>query len=117
MKILQLFFISGIAFFFGLIIYFLRKKMLALKNTLPWFFLAFLMLLFSVFPDLLMPIASLIGFEVASNAIFSLLFAFIVIILLQHTSAVSQQNDMIKTLAQLNALLEKRVRELEKNEI
>ena len=111
--VLQLTFIIGIFFFYGLIIFFLKKNALSLKYTLLWIFSGFFMLLVSIFPNSLRYVTNILGFELVSNAIFSFLLGFIIIILLQLTSIVSKQSESLKTLIQTNALLEKRIRELE----
>ena len=110
---LQLSFIIGIVIFLVFIIFFLRKKALSLKYSLLWLFSAFLMLILSIFPTTLVCIAHIFGFALPSNAIFSLLFGLVIAILLSLTSIVSKQTERIKTLIQVNALLEKRIRELE----
>ena len=110
---LQLFFIVGILLFFCFIIILLRKNALDIKYTLLWFFSAFIMLVLSIFPGLLETFQNMLGFEVLSNVVFSLLFGFVITIILFLTSVVSKQSRMIKTLVQTNALLEKRLRNLE----
>jgi hypothetical protein len=112
-NILQYIFIVGVVFFFGIIIFFLRKKALSLKYTLLWLISGFAMLLVSIFPDILTFISKILGFQVASNALFTLLLGFFLMILLSLTSIVSWQTEKIKTLAQTIALLEKRMREME----
>jgi len=112
-NILQLSFIIGLIFFFGIIIYFLRKKALSLKYTLLWLISGFIMLIVSIFPNILAFFSDKLGFQVASNALFALIIGFILMILLSLTSIVSKQNEKIKTLAQTIAILEKRIRELE----
>ena len=114
-SILQFSFIAGVFCFFGLILLFLRKKALSLKYSLLWLFSAFIMLIISIFPSVSLFIAKTLGFELASNAVFSLLLSFVILISLSLTSIVSKQNEKIKTLVQVNALLEKRIRELEKD--
>ena len=111
--VLQYSFIFGIVFFLGIVIFFLRKNALSLRYALLWLFSAFFMLIISIFPNILDSVAKLMGFEVASNAIFSILLGFNIVILLQLTSIVSRQAEKIKTLVQTSALLEKRIRELE----
>jgi hypothetical protein len=106
-------FIIGVIVFFGIIIFFLRKNTLSLKYTLLWLISGFVMLLISIFPGILAFISGLLGFQVASNALFVLILGFFLVILLSLTSIVSRQTDKIKTLAQAIALLEKRVREME----
>jgi hypothetical protein len=93
--------------------YFLRKKALSLKYSLLWLLSALAMLVLSIFPSVLFFFADLLGFTLASNALFAILLGFVIVILLSLTSIVSRQNEHIKTLTQANALLEKRVRELE----
>lgn len=110
---LQLLFIIGLAALLVLIIFFLRKKMLSLKYTLLWFFSIFIMLIVSVFPNILAFAANILGFKLVSNAVFSLLLGFTIVILLSLTSIASRQTEKIKTLVQTIALLEKRIRELE----
>jgi len=112
-NILQYFFIIGVIFFFGIIIFFLRKNALSLKYTLLWLISGFIMLIVSIFPVIITFISKILGFQVASNALFVLILGFFLIILLSLTSIVSRQTEKIKTLAQTIALLEKRVREME----
>jgi len=111
--ILQISIIAGVLFLFGLILFFLRKNAFSLKYALLWLLSVTVMLILGIFPDILIYIAHLLGFEVPANALFTLLLGFIIIILLQQTANISQQADKIKTLVQTNALLEKRIRELE----
>jgi hypothetical protein len=110
----QYLFIFGLVFLFWLVILLLRKNALSLKYTLLWLFSIFVMLVVSIFPGILAYISKIFGFQVASNALFSLILGFLLIILLSLTSIVSRQNEKIKTLVQTIALLEKRLRELEK---
>ena len=111
--ILNYFFIAGCILFLGIIIFFLRKNTLSLKYALIWLFSDLGMLILSIFPSVLAYIANFLGFVLLSNAVFTILLAFVIIISLQITSVVSRQSEEIKKLAQANALLEKRVRELE----
>ena len=75
------------------------------------------MLVFGIFPQLLDYLSVLLGFELPVNAVFTLLLGFVIIILLQQTASISRQSENIKTLIQTNALLEKRIRELEVSNI
>ena len=112
--IMRLAFIIGILLIYLIILYFLRKKMLTLKYSLLWIAFNTVLLVFSLFPDVFLPwLASLLGFQVASNALFALLIGFCLILLMSITAIVSQQSQRIKSLTQASALLEKRIRELE----
>jgi hypothetical protein len=110
---LQVSFILGLVLLFILIVYFIRRKALSLKYTLLWIFSVFVMFILSLFPGILTHIANLFGFQVESNAVFSLVLGFIIAILLSITSIVSRQTERIKILVQTNALLENRIRNLE----
>ena len=113
--VLHISIVVGVLLFLGLIILFLMKNAFSLKYSLLWLLSAITMLIISIFPGILVRISQKLGFQVFSNAIFTLLLGFVIIILLQQTATISSQNDKIKTLAQTNALLEKRIRELERN--
>ena len=111
--ILQIVIIIGVLFFFGVIILLLRRSSLSLRNALLWLLTATVMLVFGLFPQLLGYLSGLLGFEMPVNALFSLLLGFVILILLHHSAVISKQSESIKTLVQENALLEKRIRELE----
>jgi len=115
--ILQISIITGVLFLLGLILFFLRKSAFSLKYALLWLLVVTAMLIIGIFPDILVHIARILGFEVPANALFTLLLGFVIVILLQQTANISQQADKIKTLIQINALLEKRIRELENSKV
>lgn len=114
--ILQTSMIIGALLFAILIVVFLKKGSFSLKYSLLWLLTALLMLVIGIFPQILVGVANLLGFELASNALFTFLLGFVILILLQQTAVISQQNEKIKKMAQSIALLEKRVRELENGE-
>jgi hypothetical protein len=109
----QIFLVTGVVCFLGIIVYLLRKNALSLKYSLLWLFSATAMLIVGIFPAVLAFVADLLGFTLPSNALFALLLGFVSLTLLPLTSIVSKQAEQIKILVQANALLEKRVRELE----
>ena len=115
--ILQISIVIGVLLFFGLIILLMRKSSFSLRNSLLWLLTATVMLVFGIFPQLLDYLSVLLGFELPVNAVFTLLLGFVIIILLQQTASISRQSENIKTLIQTNALLEKRIRELEVSKI
>lgn len=100
-------------FYFFILIMLLRQKRLALKYTLLWLFSGLLMLILSIFPQLLCGVTRLLGIQLQSNALFALLFFCGMIILMSMTSIISKQNEAIKQLVQYTAQLEKRVRDME----
>ncbi len=113
---LQMIVIIGIMFYFAVIFYLLKKKTLALKYTLMWIFAGIIMAIIAVFPVLLKKLSILVGFETPSNALFAVLLFVILLILISLTSIISGLNKMNVKLIQAVALLEKRVRDLEKTQ-
>ncbi len=110
---LRLFLSIGIMVYFLLIFSLLRRKTLSLRYTLLWIFGGIGMGILLIFPELLNWFIHLVGIQLASNGLFAIILVFILIILISITSIVSKQSDHIKRLVQDNALLEKRIRELE----
>lgn len=105
--------IIGMIFYFALILFFLKKKSLLLKYALMWIFAGVFLSCMIVFPGLLRWIKGLLGIEDNMNGLFVMIIGFIVIILMALTSIVSRQADKLRILIQTNAILEKRVRDLE----
>jgi hypothetical protein len=110
---LRLFLSIGVFVYFLLIFSLLRRKTLSLRYTLLWIFGGIGMGILLIFPELLNWFIHLVGIQLASNGLFAIILFFILIILISITSIVSKQSDHIKRLVQDNALLEKRIRELE----
>ena len=105
--------IVGILIYLGVIVVLLKKQKLNLRYALTWLLMAFVMLLVSVFPQIITAISRLLGVASDVNTVFVLQGLFVLLILLSLTSIVSKQTNRIRKLAQTQALLEKRVRELE----
>lgn len=72
------------------------------------------MLLVIIWPSIFEKLTSFIGVQEFTNGVFALVCFFILIILMSLTSIVSKLNDKNKVLIQKVALLEKRIREIEK---
>ena len=105
----------AILIYFILLVVMLRQKRLNLRYTLLWLFSGVLMLVLSIFPQLLNGVTRLMGIQLQSNALFAILFFCVLIILVSMTSIISRQNESIKQLVQHIALLEKRIREMEQD--
>ena len=100
--------------YFAVIFVLLKKKTLSLKYTLIWLAGGLVMLVLTVFPMLMVKLVRLFGVQDQMNGLFSMLFFFVLMIIMSLTSIVSRQSDRIRALTQETALLEKRIRELEK---
>ena len=107
--------IAAIVSFFVIILSLLKHKKLALKYTLLWLATATLMLILVIFPTLMTHFASLIGIQSNMNCLYILLIGFLIVLVLSLTSIVSGQTERIRKLTQSQALLERRVRELEED--
>jgi len=111
---LQISLIICIVAFLVLILYLLKKDSLQLKYTILWMITGLILLLMAIFPQTLTFIVGIVGIYDVSNGLFAMAIFFVLIILLSITSIVSKLKTQNKKLVQANALLEKRVRELEK---
>ena len=105
--------IAVICYFF-VILYFLKQKALNLKYTLLWLVAGVVMGILIVVPELLVKIIRIFGIQDNMNGLFIFAIGFIIMILLSLTSIASRQNRKIRTLTQELAILDRRVRELEK---
>lgn len=102
-----------VAAYFALILTLLKKRKFILTYSLLWLFAGVVMLVIAIFPQLLGIVAGFLGFEVASNGLFALCILLIIMILVSITAAITAFSGRIRRLVQTQALLEKRVRELE----
>lgn len=100
--------------YFIVILYFLKQKALNLKYTLLWLVAGAVMGILVVVPELLTQIIHLFGIQDNMNGLFLFCIGFIILILLSLTSIASRQNRKLRTLTQELAILDKRVRDLEK---
>lgn len=111
---LQIVLIVAILLYFIVILKFLKDKALELKYTLLWLFAGVVMFFMVIFPELMASIVHLFGIQSNMNGLYILLIGFILMILMTLTSIVSRQTNKTRILIQEIAMLEKRVRELER---
>ncbi len=110
---LQYLLIVGTIVLFSLIIYLIRKNKIEVKYAIIWLAFSLAMILFSIFPQLVFILGDLTRVINPVNFVFMIQIIFILLILLSISAVISGFSTKIKRLAQANALLEKRVRELE----
>ena len=103
----------GDLIFLFLIFLFVKHGRLSVRFSLAWFALGGALLVFAAFPLVAKMLRALLRFEVVSNMVFTLLFCFVLLVLLILSATASTQTEEIKRLAQQNAILEHRVRQLE----
>lgn len=111
---LRVFLGIGVILYFGLLIHLLRNESIILKYSLSWLLSGVLFILFLLFPEIVFSASRLIGVSNPVNAVFLLFAGFAIAMLLSITSIVSQDNSKVRKLTQQIALLEQRIRELEK---
>lgn len=111
---LQILLIFGAIVLFGMIVWLIKNKKIEVKYSIIWLAFSATMILFALFPYLVLVLGDISGVANPVNFIFMTLFVFILLILLSVSAVISGFSTKIKRLAQANALLEKRVRELEK---
>jgi hypothetical protein len=90
-----------------------RRRRLMERYALLWMMSALVILGLSVWQDALNRLANAMGILSAPNALFLVAVGFILLLLLHFSAAMSRLSDQSKVLAQRQALLEQRVRELE----
>lgn len=107
--------IIAVILYFVLILYWLKIKALNLKYSLLWLLSGVVMGILVIFPETLLWVSSLVGIQTPMYALLFFALAFVIAILMSITSIVSRQNRKIRTLIQENALLEKRIRDIEED--
>jgi hypothetical protein len=107
---LQLVAVTASLLLLGVVFELVRRKQLLERYALLWLFSAFVLLLLAAWSDLLAGVANLIGIFYPPSALFTVAFAFVLLLLLHFSLAVSRLADQSKVLAQRLALLEERQR-------
>ncbi len=106
--------IIAVVCYFVIILYFLKNRALNLKYTLLWLLAGVCMGLLVVFPEMLVRIIRVLGIMDNMNGLFIICIGFMLMILMALTSIASRQNSKIRSLIQEIGILDKRIRELEK---
>ncbi len=96
--------IAGLLFFLAIIINMVRKRRLELKYVLVWMLADLALILFAIFPETMMDIASFLGIYSPVNMIFFLGFIFLAMIIFSLTVALSRATANQRRLAQSVAL-------------
>ncbi len=110
---LTLMLIVAIVIYYVIILSLLKHKKLNMKYTLLWLLTGLIMLILVLFPQIMVKFISLVGITSLMNGLFITMIAFLIMLVMSLTSIASRQAQRITKLIQTQALLEKRVRELE----
>ena len=111
--ILQIVFLLGDLVFLGLICLRIKRDRLSVRFGMLWLIFGGVWLVFGAVPWLLKVLRGVLRFQVVSNMVFTMLLAFVLLVLLTLSVAASLAARRMRQLAQANALLEERVRRLE----
>ena len=110
---LQHLLIIGSFVLFGMIIWLIKNKKIEIKYSIIWLAFSVTMIAFALCRYLVLVLSDITGVVNPVNFIFLTQIIFILLILLSVTAVIFGFSHKIKRLAQTNALLEKRVRQLE----
>lgn len=110
----QAFMILGALILLVIIFVLLKHGKMTVKYSLLWMCLSLVLLIFAIFPYVVYVLRDIMDVEMPVNLVFMLMFCFVLLVLLSLSIAISQLAEKSKRLTQANAILEKRVRELEK---
>jgi hypothetical protein len=108
--------IVAIAGALGLLVFVLelvRRRALMERYALLWLFASVVIVGLAVWDGALTVLARQLGILSAPNALFFVAMAFILLLLLHFSAAMSRLTDQSKVLAQRQAILEERLREVE----
>src|SRR3954452_1792834 len=107
---IQLVAIIGAVLLLLVVLELVRRRRLLERYALLWLFSAIVLLGLAAWRDRLERLAHAVGIAYPPNALFFVAFAFVLLLLLHFSAAVSKLADQSKILAQRLALLEERVR-------
>jgi hypothetical protein len=111
---LQIVAIVGALGLLVLVLELVRRRALMERYALLWLLASFVILGLAIWDEALGMIARELGILSAPNALFFVAIAFVLLLLLHFSAAMSRLTDQSKVLAQRHAMLEERLRELER---
>ena len=89
----------------GIITHFVKKNRIIIRYSILWFISLIILIIFTIFPEVLGWLTKLAGFELSSNFLFILLIAFLFFICISLTIIVSEQKEQIRRLIQEVSML------------
>ncbi|TFD91683.1 DUF2304 domain-containing protein [Cryobacterium lactosi] len=97
----------------GVVIEMLRRRRLRERHALWWVIAGLLALIISVFPDTLIWAAARFGVDVPTNLVFFVSIAVLFLVCIQHSAELTDLESKTRTLVEMSALQDLRLRELE----
>ena len=111
--ILQIVFLLGDLVFLGLIFLLIKRDRLSVRFGMLWLIFGGVWLVFGAVAWVVRGLRGVLRFQVVADMVFTMLLAFVLLVLLTLSVAASLAARRMRQLAQANALLEERVRRLE----
>jgi hypothetical protein len=111
---LQIVAITGALALLLVVLELVRRRALMERYALLWLFSSVVILALAIWDDALSLLARQIGIVSGPNALFFVAVGFILLLLLHFSAAMSRLTDQSKVLAQRQAILERRLREVER---
>jgi len=112
---LQIFAIIGALALLLFVLELVRRRALMERYALLWLLSSIVVLGLAIWDDALAVLAKEIGIVSGPNALFLVAIGFILVLLLHFSAAMSRLSDQSKVLAQRQAILERQIRELERD--
>jgi hypothetical protein len=91
----------------------LRRRRLRERHALWWFLAGTMALVVGVFPTTLEWAASLVGIAIPTNLVFFVSIAILFLVCLQHSAELTRLESKTRTLAEIVALQDLRIRNIE----
>lgn len=113
MPAIQIVSIAGCALLLLIVLELVRQRRFLERYALLWLFSALVLLGLAIWRDALEVIADALGIIYPPNALFVIAGGFVLVLLLHFSLAVSRLSEQSKVLAQRQALLEERQRQVE----
>jgi hypothetical protein len=113
MPTIQIVSIAGCALLLLIVLELVRQRRFLERYALLWLFSALVLLGLAIWRDALEVIADALGIIYPPNALFVIAGGFVLVLLLHFSLAVSRLSEQSKVLAQRQALLEERQRQVE----
>lgn len=110
---LQLYMIIGAVILLAVIFSLLKRGLMSVKYSLLWLLLAVCLVIAAAVPYTVFVLRDMLDIQMPVNLIFLLMFCFVLVVLLSLSVAITQLAEKCKRLTQANAIMEKRMRDLE----
>ena len=111
--ILRLFLVFLIIGLMVLLIRVVKKKKMSNNYTVKWFLILIVMFLFVLFPEILMFVSDILGFEATSNMLFLLGYFFFFYLIFNQSLEISKQKKEIVSLVLELSILKKKLEDKE----